>query len=57
MRILLYFILAVVLFSLLYDIYKTRSYKKPKQLIWAVVGALILAYLLFTCKTDNYYSF
>jgi hypothetical protein len=38
---------------LLYDIYKTGSYKKPRQIISAITGALILAYILYTCQSDN----
>lgn len=52
-RFILFIILAVVIFILLYDIYKTRSYKRPRQIIWAIVGALTLAYILYTCKSDN----
>jgi multisubunit Na+/H+ antiporter MnhB subunit len=52
-RTLLYIGLAIIFFSLLYDIYKTRSYKKPKQIISAIAGALILVYILYTCKSDN----
>ena len=44
---------AIVLFILLYDIYKTGSYKKPKQIILALVGALLLVSLLYTCQSDN----
>ena len=51
--IVLFVIFAAILFGLLYDIYKTRSYKKPRQIIWAVVGALVLAYILYTCRSDN----
>ncbi len=50
-----FFVLAIILFSLLYDIYKKRSYKKPKQIIPGIAGALILAYILYTCETDNYF--
>jgi len=53
MRIVLSVVLAIILFSLLYDIYKTRSYKKPRQIISAIAGALILVYILYTCKSDN----
>jgi hypothetical protein len=53
MRVILFVVLALILFWLLYDIYKTRSYKRPKQIFWSVVGALVLAFILYTCKTDN----
>lgn len=49
----LIFIVSVILFGLLYSIYKTKSYKKPKQIISAVIGALLLVYILFTCNSDN----
>jgi hypothetical protein len=49
----LLFIFGIILFGLLYSIYKTKSYKKPKQIISAVVSALLLAYILFTCNSDN----
>jgi len=46
-------ILAIVLFVILYDIYKTKRYARPRQIIWAIVGAIALAYILYTCRSDN----
>ncbi len=45
--------LAIFLFSLIYSVYKTKSDKKPKQIISAIVGALLLVYILYTCNSDN----
>jgi hypothetical protein len=43
----------IVLFGLLLSIYKTKSWKSPTQIIAAIVGALILAWLLYTCQGDD----
>jgi len=53
MRIVLFIVFAFILFGLLYDIYKTKSYKRPRQIIWAIAGTLVLVYILYTCKRDN----
>ena len=52
-RIILYVVLALVLFVLLYDIYKTKSYKRPKQVVLAVAGVILLLTILYTCQSDN----
>lgn len=52
-RIILYVVLALVLFALLYDSYKTKSYKKPKQVVLAVAGVILLLIILYTCQSDN----
>lgn len=48
-------ILVAILFALLYSIYKTktRRYIHFKQISSALIGALILAYVLYTCQSDN----
>jgi len=56
LRIILLVSFGIILFILLYDIYKTRKYNKPRQIIWAIVGALLLAYILYTCHSDSQYS-
>jgi len=43
----------IILFGLLLSIYKTKSLKSSSQIIAAIVGALILAYLLYTCQGDD----
>jgi hypothetical protein len=45
--------LVVVLSVIMYDIFKTGRYRRPRQIILAIVGALLLVYILFTCKSDN----
>lgn len=52
-RIILFAALALVLFVLLYDIYKSGTYKKPKQLWLAVAGVILLIIILYTCRSDN----
>ena len=52
-RIILYVVLALVLFVLLYDIYQTKSYKSPKQVVLAVAGVILLLTILYTCQSDN----
>lgn len=47
-------ILGLILFELLYSIFKTRSYKRPKQIISSIVGAILLVYILYTCNSDNH---
>ena len=36
----LFIVFGVILFILLYDIYKTRKYNKPTQIIWAIKHAV-----------------
>lgn len=45
--------LIILVFSLLYSIYKTKTYKKPTQIITAITGAIILVYILYTCQSDQ----
>lgn len=45
-------VLILLVFGLLYSIYKTRTYKKPTQVITAITGAIILVLLLYTCRSD-----
>jgi hypothetical protein len=52
-RIMLYAGLALLLFVLLYDIYKTGSYKRPKQIVLAIAGVVLLLVILYTCQSDN----
>lgn len=52
-RIILYVSLALLLFVLLYDIYKTGSYKRPKQVVLAIAGVVLLLVILYTCQSDN----
>ncbi|HEY1114154.1 MAG TPA: hypothetical protein VGE66_11365 [Chitinophagaceae bacterium] len=44
--------LVLVVFALLYSIYKSKTYKKPTQIITALTGAVILVLLLYTCRSD-----
>lgn len=53
LRVILYIALALVLFILLYDIYKTGRYRKPKQIVLAVAGVALLLVILYTCQSDN----
>ena len=46
-------VLAAIIFSLLYSIYKTRRYNKTSQIITAICGAVILVYILYTCQADQ----
>ena len=52
-RIILLIVFVLILFIVLYDVYKTRRYTQPRQIILAIIGALVLMYILYTCKTDN----
>jgi uncharacterized membrane protein YeaQ/YmgE (transglycosylase-associated protein family) len=52
-RTILFIALGVILFGLLYDVFKTKRYVKADQIIAAIIGAFLLVYILYTCKSDN----
>jgi hypothetical protein len=43
----------IILLVILISIYNTKKYRLPKQLSAALIGALLLLYLLYTCKSDD----
>jgi len=45
--------LIILLFIVLVSIYNTKKYKLTKQITAAMIGALILVYVLYTCTSDN----
>jgi uncharacterized membrane protein YeaQ/YmgE (transglycosylase-associated protein family) len=52
-RTILFIALGIILFGLLYDVFKTKRYVKTDQIIAAIIGAFLLVYILYTCKSDN----
>jgi hypothetical protein len=46
-------IFGAIFFVILLSIYKTGKYKKSKQVIAAVIGALLLVYFIYTCSSDD----
>ena len=46
-------VLIAALFGTLYSIFKSGKYKRPKQITAAIIVALILIYILYTCNSDN----
>jgi multisubunit Na+/H+ antiporter MnhB subunit len=48
-------ILLLILFYLVYSIFKTKQNIRFKQISAAIVSSVLLLFLLYTCKTDNYF--
>jgi hypothetical protein len=48
-------ILVLILFTLVYSIYKTKRNTRFKQITAAIVATILLVFLLYTCQTDNYF--
>jgi len=36
-----------------YDVYKTKKFAKPKQIIYSIIGTKILVYILYKGRSDN----
>lgn len=45
-------VLVLLVSGLLYSIYKSKTYKKPTQVITAIIGAIVLVLILYTCQSD-----
>jgi len=46
-------IFGAIFFVILLSVYKTGKYKRSKQVIAAVIGALLLVYFIYTCSSDD----
>ena len=44
--------LVLLVSGLLYSIYKSKTYKKPTQVVTAITGALVLVLILYTYQSD-----
>jgi multisubunit Na+/H+ antiporter MnhB subunit len=45
--------LSVIIFGLLYSIYKKRKYILVKQISATIMGTIVLVYILYACNNDN----
>ena len=55
MKYLLPAVLLLLFFLLLASLYRTGKNVRFKQIAAAIVGALLLLFLLYTCNSDNSY--